>query len=484
MLYVERKTGLYAMYEPNKRLLTRYEKFPNVPVGPAKTVHSLDKEGLNLAREPTVVMTRHPDYMFSPPDSNSNFNLFGRLFTPKTNVGKKMLREWIKYPLMNAYERKQRVLFYTKHPDECARIRKLLPQIIDVTSIQGILSMLECGIKISLNETPIGLMRHLQKFIGEDGIMDDNWPILYNIRSARTAKIKEAKRLFSEVIVSKDGFSVMSSKKDFSSMEGVQAKKYKKRKVMWSTAELNCLSNDFIAINCEIDRIEHEVIKECWSVVEKYDITSVVKAISETDLLTTFAEVAIKNNWCMAERSDCIDIKGLIHPLVEHCVPNDVLTKNTMVITGWNSSGKSTLMKAVGMAILLNQMGSFVPARHARLPIFDGVFAILKEDQRLESSFIHHCKLIAEIQKKCTQESFIMLDEPCNSTNAEAGMELAKRVLNNTPGMKMITTHYRFSDPDMPEYHLKAFKLQPGPSNTTNAFAFCKRLGLNDEMLI
>jgi hypothetical protein len=490
--FVERKanTCLSATYDPNKRVLTRYDEYPlQFLRGEYRLVHSLEQaiKGLNLAREPTIVVTRHPDLMCSPPEFFM-IMMLGRLFSPKTNLGKKVLREWITYPLMNASERKKKVFYYTKHTDECANLRKILPPLIDVKSIPGIVALLETSCRLKLPDTPMALMRHLKKFIGPDGIIDDNWPLLHQYREQRAAKINYSKRLVPDLIQSKDRFSVWSSKKSFLSMYGLHVKKYKKRTVLWSNAPLNCLSTDFLAINGCIARIEDEVIHECWKVVQRYDIEKVANALATLDVLTTFATVAVERGWCMAERSDRIDVKGLVHPLVERCVPNDVSVNNLMVMTGWNSSGKSTLMKAVGVAILLNQMGSFVPARHARLPLFDGVFAILKEDQRTESSFVHHCHSLAYIQKKCTPDSFIMLDEPCNSTDAKAGQALAEQMLRKTPGVKMITTHLRFDFTDRntnmdTEHHLREFQLKRGPSQTSHAFAFCEGLGLHPEII-
>lgn len=185
--------------------------------------------------------------------------------------------------------------------------------------------------------------------------------------------------------------------------------------------------------------------------------------IAETDVLCSFAEVAAKNNYCMPEvdLSGTIEIRDGRHPVVEAMqrealfVPNDVFlnltTDRTAIITGPNMAGKSTYMRQTALITLMAQMGSFVPARSARIGVVDRVFTRIGASDDLSagmSTFMVEMTEVADILSNATSQSLIILDEIGRGTSTYDGMAIAKAVLEfcadkKTLGAKtMFATHY------------------------------------------
>lgn len=185
--------------------------------------------------------------------------------------------------------------------------------------------------------------------------------------------------------------------------------------------------------------------------------------VAETDVLCSFAEVAVKNNYCMPEvdLSGAIEIKDGRHPVVEAMqrdslfVPNDTFlnltTDRTAIITGPNMAGKSTYMRQTALITLMAQIGSFVPARSAHIGVVDRVFTRIGASDDLSagmSTFMVEMTEVAEILENATSRSLLILDEIGRGTSTYDGMAIAKAVLEfcaekKTLGAKtMFATHY------------------------------------------
>ena len=185
--------------------------------------------------------------------------------------------------------------------------------------------------------------------------------------------------------------------------------------------------------------------------------------VAEADVLCSFAEVAVKNNYCMPEvdLSGAIEIRDGRHPVVEAMqrdslfVPNDTFlnltTDRTAIITGPNMAGKSTYMRQTALITLMAQMGSFVPARSAHIGVVDRVFTRIGASDDLSagmSTFMVEMTEVAEILANATAKSLLILDEIGRGTSTYDGMAIAKAVLEfcaekKTLGAKtMFATHY------------------------------------------
>lgn len=180
-------------------------------------------------------------------------------------------------------------------------------------------------------------------------------------------------------------------------------------------------------------------------------------------MLSSFAAVAAEQGYCRPEvdLSDAIEITEGRHPVVEKMlkhalfVPNDTHMDNrddtVAIITGPNMAGKSTYMRQVALIVLMAQMGSFVPARSARIGIVDRVFTRIGASDDLsagQSTFMVEMTEVAELLKNATAKSLLILDEIGRGTSTYDGMSIARAVLEFCADKKrlgaktLFATHY------------------------------------------
>jgi len=186
-------------------------------------------------------------------------------------------------------------------------------------------------------------------------------------------------------------------------------------------------------------------------------------AVAQVDVLTSFAVVAAENNYCMpqVDLSDRLEISEGRHPVVERMLKNSLFVPNdtrmdgegnlVAIITGPNMAGKSTYMRQVALIVLMAQMGSFVPAKSARVGVVDRVFTRIGASDDLsagQSTFMVEMTEVAELLKHATSKSLLILDEIGRGTSTYDGMAIARAVLEwcadkNRLGCKpLFATHY------------------------------------------
>ncbi len=163
--------------------------------------------------------------------------------------------------------------------------------------------------------------------------------------------------------------------------------------------------------------------------------------IARLDCLLSFSKVAVKNYYVRPQIDDSfvIDIKEGRHPVIEKhlplgeaYVPNDVFLdrdeQQIMMITGPNMSGKSALLRQTALICLMAQMGSFVPAKAARLGIVDKVFTRVGASDNIssgESTFMVEMNETASIMNNVSDRSLILLDEIGRGTSTYDGISIA-----------------------------------------------------------
>ncbi len=185
-------------------------------------------------------------------------------------------------------------------------------------------------------------------------------------------------------------------------------------------------------------------------------------AIAELDVYRSFAEVASKNSYVCPEvdLSTDIIIKDGRHPVVEkfvtdsYFVPNDTTlntdTDRVMIITGPNMAGKSTYMRQVAIITIMAQIGSFVPAKEAKIGIVDKLFTRVGASDDLasgQSTFMLEMTEVASILKNATKRSLVIYDEVGRGTSTYDGMSIARAVVEYTHSKKigaktLFATHY------------------------------------------
>ena len=194
-----------------------------------------------------------------------------------------------------------------------------------------------------------------------------------------------------------------------------------------------------------------------------FDIQYNAFRVAELDALCALAEVAEKYSYSCPEvdDEDTIDIRDGRHPVVETAlkkegfVPNDTLMdlqgNRLLVITGPNMAGKSTYIRQVALIVLLAQMGSFVPAAHARIGVVDKIFTRIGASDSLmkgQSTFMVEMMETAQILTDATSRSLVILDEVGRGTSTFDGLSIAWAVaeyIHDFGGRGMRTlfaTHY------------------------------------------
>jgi len=183
--------------------------------------------------------------------------------------------------------------------------------------------------------------------------------------------------------------------------------------------------------------------------------------VATADVLAGLAEQGHRNSYCrpLVDDSEVIDLVDSRHPVVERLaatggfVPNDVRLdtdgEQMLLITGPNMAGKSTLIRQVGLAVIMAQMGGFVPARTARIGLCDRVFTRVGAGDNLargESTFLLEMRETAHILRHATRRSLIILDEIGRGTSTYDGVSIAWAVaehLHDRVGARaLFATHY------------------------------------------
>lgn len=230
------------------------------------------------------------------------------------------------------------------------------------------------------------------------------------------------------------------------------------------TQELKEMENTILSADEKLVTLEFELFSSLRLFISNNSerIRRSAAFIAELDVFRSLAEVAGKNGYCCpdVDISTDIYIKDGRHPVVEkfvtdsYFVPNDTVldTANNrmMIITGPNMAGKSTYMRQVAIITIMAQIGSFVPARDARIGIVDKVFTRVGASDDLasgQSTFMLEMNEVATILKNATKRSLIVYDEVGRGTSTFDGMAIARAVVEYTHSKKigaktLFATHY------------------------------------------
>lgn len=231
------------------------------------------------------------------------------------------------------------------------------------------------------------------------------------------------------------------------------------------TQELKELEGRIIGAKDRSVALEYEVFAAVRNTVagEIQRLQHTAKSLAVLDVLAALAQVAVNNNYvCPIISNDgVIDIKDGRHPVVEALledapfVPNDTILdkedNRCAIITGPNMAGKSTYMRQIALITLLAQVGSFVPAKSAKIGIVDAIFTRVGASDDLatgQSTFMVEMNEVATILKNATSSSLIILDEIGRGTSTFDGMSIARAVLEfvckkKSLGAKsLFATHY------------------------------------------
>ncbi len=231
------------------------------------------------------------------------------------------------------------------------------------------------------------------------------------------------------------------------------------------TQELKELENEILTARERLTALEYQIFTELreFLAVQSPRIQLSASAVAAADCLCSLASVAVQRGYCRPEihlGSEITIIDGR-HPVVEQMlkdslfVPNDThlgaADNQVSIITGPNMAGKSTYMRQVALIVLMAQMGSFVPARSARIGLVDRVFTRIGASDDLasgQSTFMVEMAEVASILKYATSRSLLILDEIGRGTSTYDGMAIARAVLEYAANPRrlgaktLFATHY------------------------------------------
>ncbi|HET8734424.1 MAG TPA: DNA mismatch repair protein MutS, partial [Anaeromyxobacteraceae bacterium] len=244
-------------------------------------------------------------------------------------------------------------------------------------------------------------------------------------------------------------------------------------------------------------------------------------ALAEVDVLACFAQVAVVGHYSRPQFDDSCDIEIIAgrHPVIERqeltgsgdrFVPNDLYlnssTHSILLLTGPNMGGKSTYLRQAALLVILAQMGSFVPARRARLGLVDRVFTRIGASDNLargRSTFMVEMTETAAILNTATPRSLILLDEVGRGTATYDGLAIAWAAIEylhaRTRAKTLFATHYheltelaeRLSG--VKNYHVSVKetgggivflrKVEPGAADRSYGIEVAKLAGMPPEVI-
>ncbi len=289
----------------------------------------------------------------------------------------------------------------------------------------------------------------------------------------------------------------------------------------YTTPQLKEWEEKVLGADEKIIELETEIFKNIRAQVreETAKLQSTARALATLDALASLAEVAARYNFVCPtlHDGDEIEIKNGRHPIVERFsggsfVPNDLYMNNStdrlLIITGANMGGKSTILRQIAIIQILAQIGSFVPADSARLPIADRIWTRVGASDDLasgRSTFMVEMTETAAILHNATPRSLILLDEIGRGTSTFDGLSIAWAVaeyLHNSPehsAKTLFATHYHELTelaenlPGAKNYQITAsekdgevvflHKLEKGKASKSYGIAVAKLAGLPQKVI-
>lgn len=253
------------------------------------------------------------------------------------------------------------------------------------------------------------------------------------------------------------------------------------------------LRNFSISVRAHSDRLQasYAVIVEMDAIFARAQLAHEMKAVRPE--LSAEGELSVKEG-----RHPLIDAKKVV-PLTLGMKPEEKM----LLITGPNTGGKTVTLKMTGLFVCMALSGMYVPAKGAKVPVFDGVYSDIGDEQSIEqslSTFSAHIRNIIEILGKITENSLVLFDELGAGTDPGEGAALAVSISDyvmRTGAKFLVTSHFN----DLKEYALTAkgvvaasmefdtatfrptFRLVMGAIGTSNALDIASGLGLDRSII-
>ncbi|ANZ58336.1 DNA mismatch repair protein MutS [Fructilactobacillus lindneri] len=287
----------------------------------------------------------------------------------------------------------------------------------------------------------------------------------------------------------------------------------------FTTPELKAKESLILEAQEKSRSLEYNIFTKIRNEIQKQipRVQKLASGISSLDVLQSFAMISEKQQFVKPNfnQKHQLHITNGRHPVVEEVmktqsyVPNDVdMDPNTgiLLITGPNMSGKSTYMRQLALTVILAQIGCFVPAEKAEMPIFDQIFTRIGAADDLisgKSTFMVEMKEANQAIQNATPDSLILFDELGRGTSTYDGMALAQAIIeyihNDVHAKTLFSTHYHeLTDlaqnlTQLKNIHVGAVekegqlvflhKILSGPADKSYGINVAKLAGLPDDLL-
>lgn len=233
-----------------------------------------------------------------------------------------------------------------------------------------------------------------------------------------------------------------------------------KDRARFTRADLREREREIARLETAAQRLEQEVFIELRQQLSAHAeaLSEAAGALSQLDVLAALADIAVTSGWTRPTANaagDTLLIQAR-HPVVEQAtggkfVPNDAKlnsSKHVLLLTGPNMAGKSTYLRTVAICSLLHQIGSFVPADKAELPIYNAIYTRIGASDDLaggRSTFMVEMSELASILHGINGQSLVILDEVGRGTSTLDGLAIAQAALehlHSTGAHTLFATHY------------------------------------------
>jgi DNA mismatch repair protein MutS len=428
----------------------------------------------------------------------------------KTSSGARLLKSWLQFPLLSVEkirERQERIHSWIVRPDALPGLRQILGSMGDIERRMGkiatpnfnardllaLAQSLRAGLSIAEQSQSIArevaiLEATAALTIKLEAQIHDEPPIATREGGIFKKSVnpsldelialsEEGERMLSEFEAQERKSTGITSLKVrsnnvfgyFIEITNAHAAKapsnYQRKQTLanaerYVTPELAALEAKILTSQTRRAHLEWEMLSRLRSEVLRAsaDLIHFARAISDLDVTSSLAWLAIENNYCRPQINEegPIDLEDSRHPVVEQevghkFVPNSIQLQSggCLLLTGPNMAGKSTLMRQVALVAWLGQIGSFVPGRRASLPIFKNIFTRIGASDSLSeghSTFMIEMRDAAEIVARCDAKSLIILDEVGRGTSTFDGLSLAQAILEHllecAKPYVLFATHY------------------------------------------
>lgn len=440
------------------------------------------------------------------------YSLLWLLDKTKTAMGSRMLKNMIENPLVDKAEIENRYDMVSKLLEEFIikdEIKDLLDEVYDLERLCGRISFGNANARDLLQlKTSLKVLPRLKEIIKELGfnLMIDDLSDLYDfidksiyenppigikegylikdgynkeldeLKIARRggkdfiAKLEEVEKERTGIKNLKVGYNRVfgyyievskGNSKQVKEEFGWERKQTLANNERFITPELKEKEQLILGAEEKIINLEYALFTEVRNKVKEVipTIQLTAKMVAKLDVMQSFATVTENNNYIRPILNDGKNVRIIDgrHPVVEKVldgefVSNDIIFENDVylqLITGPNMAGKSTYMRQMAMIVIMAQIGCFVPAKEAYLPIFDKIFTRIGASDDLvsgESTFMIEMKEANRAIESATEHSLILFDELGRGTATYDGMSLAQAIIeyihDNIKAITLFSTHY------------------------------------------